>query len=368
MRMYMIRLYRHSITLVFTGALVATLAQARSSRADSTDCLAQAGLDNPVGDTIWACLGDPVQEKLGTLVFGTKEYDDLKKIKDGLDVIRNGYNAVSAASEENWAEAIEGVFGIAGTYFPGLECVTTIANNTVFKAVTALGCLSQQLATANCGLADLRSCWTDEKMFCNASNSCGCYTDLPYVPGTSNQSLWADCGWGTKECETDNDCDTGQRCTNSQCVTPEGCDGNGGSYDACGVCDGDGTSCLGCDGVANSGLVDDACGVCGGDGTSCMGCDGVAWSGLVYDVCGVCGGDDSSCAGCDGIPWSGASYDACGVCGGDGSSCSSGGGDGGGIGGGGGDGSLCDEIYGDWTWDECYMDDGCWDTCVENPM
>merc|ERR1712048_99177 len=65
--------------------------------------------------------------------------------------------------------------------------------------------------------------------------------------------------------------------------------------DACGVCDGDGSSCAGCDGVPNSGVVDDACGVCGGDGSSCAGCDGVSNSGLVNDECGVCDGDGLSC-------------------------------------------------------------------------
>ena len=32
----------------------------------------------------------------------------------------------------------------------------------------------------------------------------------------------------------------------------------------------------------------DACGVCGGSGTSCQGCDGVANSGKVRDFCGSC--------------------------------------------------------------------------------
>ena len=44
--------------------------------------------------------------------------------------------------------------------------------------------------------------------------------------------------------------------------------------------------------------VRDACGVCLGDGSSCMGCDGVAHSGLIEDECGLCGGDGQSCGGC----------------------------------------------------------------------
>ena len=42
-----------------------------------------------------------------------------------------------------------------------------------------------------------------------------------------------------------------------------------GVYDDCGVCDGDNSTCAGCDGVPNSGLVEDACGVCDGDGSTC---------------------------------------------------------------------------------------------------
>jgi len=38
------------------------------------------------------------------------------------------------------------------------------------------------------------------------------------------------------------------------------------------------------------------------------------------DVCGVCGGDGKSCLGCDGTPH-GPTYDKCGVCGGYGSTC-----------------------------------------------
>lgn len=69
-----------------------------------------------------------------------------------------------------------------------------------------------------------------------------------------------------------------------------GCDGFGGSYDQCGVCNGSGTTCGGCDGLG--GTVD-ACGVCNGSGNTCGGCDGQGGS---VDACGVCAGDGSSCA------------------------------------------------------------------------
>jgi len=65
--------------------------------------------------------------------------------------------------------------------------------------------------------------------------------------------------------------------------------------DVCGVCAGDGKSCLGCDNKPNSGKVKDVCGVCGGDGKSCLGCDGKPKSGKVFDACHVCGGDGRSC-------------------------------------------------------------------------
>jgi len=83
-----------------------------------------------------------------------------------------------------------------------------------------------------------------------------------------------------------------------------------GKVDACGVCNGDGSTCAGCDGVPNSGKKFDACSVCGGSGS--------------FDKCGMClpanhSFRDFSCAGCDGVPNSGKVNDACGVCGGDGS-------------------------------------------------
>src|SRR5690606_33583901 len=54
---------------------------------------------------------------------------------------------------------------------------------------------------------------------------------------------------------------------------------------------------LGCDGVPFSHKVPDACGVCGGDGSSCLNCAGELGT-AQRDACGVCGGDGSSCRQC----------------------------------------------------------------------
>ena len=49
--------------------------------------------------------------------------------------------------------------------------------------------------------------------------------------------------------------------------------------------------------AADSGKKTDECGVCDGDGSSCKGCDGEAKSGKKRDSCGVCGGTVSTCGG-----------------------------------------------------------------------
>ncbi|KNC47630.1 uncharacterized protein AMSG_02652 [Thecamonas trahens ATCC 50062] len=136
-----------------------------------------------------------------------------------------------------------------------------------------------------------------------------------------------------------------------------GCDGLGGIVDACGVCAGNGSSCvISCDetiapdaavdcagstGLPLSAFIDscgdcyggdarkDSCGVCGGgnvdrdDCAVCFGgnaakdaCGVCFGGGRFADVCGVCYGNATSCAGCDAVPNSGVVLDACGVCGG----------------------------------------------------
>jgi hypothetical protein len=93
-----------------------------------------------------------------------------------------------------------------------------------------------------------------------------------------------------------------------------GCDGlvnSGKELDACGVCNGDGLSCAGCDGAPNSGKSIDNCGVCGGPGILPGTCDCM---GNVLDQCNICGGAGIAAGKCD---CAGSVADACHVCGGD---------------------------------------------------
>jgi len=93
-------------------------------------------------------------------------------------------------------------------------------------------------------------------------------------------------------------------------VIDPGCDGQGGEYDRCGVCNGDNDCLSGCDNQPFSTLQEDDCGVCGGLNLCVGGCDSLPHSTAEYDNCGVCGGDNA-CFGCDG---QGGEYDECGVC------------------------------------------------------
>lgn len=63
-----------------------------------------------------------------------------------------------------------------------------------------------------------------------------------------------------------------------------------------------------CFGQPNGKAVVDRCGVCGGNGTTCLDCLGVPRGTHRYDACGVCGGNSRMCVDCKGV--------CCGVCGG----------------------------------------------------
>jgi len=171
------------------------------------------------------------------------------------------------------------------------------------------------------------------------SSSCtGCMEEA-----ACNYDLSATVSGGCEYAETNYDC-------SGNCNVEVDCNGTcGGSLidDECGVCEGDGSSCLGevpgcmdseacnynseatfdngsceendCAGVCGGSSVVDCDGVCDGsaEGLGCgcreaapsgcdnvcnstvaADCDGVCGGGLIDDACGVCDGDNSSCTGC----------------------------------------------------------------------
>ena len=121
----------------------------------------------------------------------------------------------------------------------------------------------------------------------------------PFTCASAIASFGCDFAWG--------DTTIGEAC-------PVSC-GNCPEEDVCGVCEGDGSSCLDCEGTPNGDAELDECGVCGGSGiadgacdcdgnvdagcgcgeTGPSGCDETCGSTLEFDECGVCGGDDSTC-------------------------------------------------------------------------
>jgi hypothetical protein len=103
--------------------------------------------------------------------------------------------------------------------------------------------------------------------------------------------------------------------------TDEGNPTTGPRVDQCGICGGNGTTCLDCKGVPKGSATIDQCGICGGDGKSCLDCNGIPKGTAMIDQCGVCGGDGKSCLDCKGVPKGTATIDRCGICGGDGKSC-----------------------------------------------
>ena len=106
----------------------------------------------------------------------------------------------------------------------------------------------------------------------------------------------------------------------STCKDCNGVENGSSVYDICDVCDGNGQSCLDCEGTPNGPAVYDRCDVCAGN-DSTLDCNGVCGGSSVNDVCGVCDGDGTACLDCSGVPNGTLQYDRCDVCGGRDTTC-----------------------------------------------
>lgn len=144
---------------------------------------------------------------------------------------------------------------------------------------------------------------------CNFTHNFLCdNTPIPAVYQTAN----CDLGLLSNGCSAN--------CADRTCFDCRGTRGSA-TYDACGVCGGDGTTCLDCNYVPNGLATYDQCGVCNGQDESCMDCSGVPRGTRQYDVCDVCDGDGSTCVDCAGVVGGSSAYDHCDVCNGGNATC-----------------------------------------------
>ena len=100
---------------------------------------------------------------------------------------------------------------------------------------------------------------------------------------------------------------------------PKDCRGTWGGVvfkDACTVCGGANESCADCNGVPNGPHTVDKCGKCHkSKSMHCrLDCQGVWGGGVLNDVCGVCGGDGTSCLDCAGQVNGDFIFDQCNSC------------------------------------------------------
>jgi len=125
---------------------------------------------------------------------------------------------------------------------------------------------------------------------CGDYNNSGCA-----VCGAHSYCKWC-CNNGTGSCI---DIGSSASCGNSACITNSSqCVRGSFVCDSC-VCPFGfgGPTCnetYDCAGKLAGNATLDICGVCNGNGTSCLGCDGKPF-GAHYDNCGVCGGNGTSC-------------------------------------------------------------------------
>ena len=144
---------------------------------------------------------------------------------------------------------------------------------------------------------------------CSASGGGSCVKGDASGP---KATCGADYQWQYGSCGCNVTCQQGGSCVCGSCDCLSGTGGNDcskvwtceGYYipanetahhlDQCGVCNGNGSSCLGCDGISTYYFKKyDKCGVCGGDGTSCYGvCNYDSCSSCTLaDKCVWCGGE-----------------------------------------------------------------------------
>jgi len=198
-------------------------------------------------------------------------------------------------------------YDCANFCFLSSDCVSCASQSACTWCETSKKCLQNaDPDLANCAATYPDTCpcsFTNSSCTqCTANPGCGWCCAAgggSCVPGDGAGPTGAQCtitDWRYSACSTEAcvpDCVRGT-CVCGKCVCPRPFGGP-----TCNLTEG-------CDGVLGSGITVDVCGICGGDGSTCLGCDGIPF-GATYDICGVCGGDGSSC-------WTLCPFDKCSSC------------------------------------------------------
>jgi hypothetical protein len=180
------------------------------------------------------------------------------------------------------------------------ECTGCAANVNCTWCQSTQQCLQAPVNTSTCPVQ-----YNVNTNYCpcsDYSSSCEDCSENPY------------CGWCCTNGGAGGSCVSGNSSASSTCTSLSGT----WEYHTC-------SSLTGCNPPCARGAC--VCGQCqcppqwtGPTCNTLIGCDGVPGSNMTVDICGVCGGNGTSCLGCNGQPF-GPTYDQCGVCGGDGTEC-----------------------------------------------
>jgi len=187
----------------------------------------------------------------------------------------NNPNCVWCQDSQKCLQSTDPAAKTCGQQYANQNCPCSLSNQT------CADCLNNP---NNCGW-----CCSGGQSYCLSGASTGPTT----TPSSGACGQWS---FGNTGCLASNctpSCVVGD-CVCGKCICPIGYGGP--------TCN----ETVGCDGVIGSGKVIDVCGICGGNGTSCLGCDGIPF-GKTYDICGVCGGNGTSC-------WTKCPFTDCNVC------------------------------------------------------
>ena len=253
------------------------------------------------------------------VAFGTSTQDLCCECVDGASYYPNGVKPAEHTQIENlWTQGQEAFAAAAAT-------MTTFRALVEPRHKAAAQTLYEQAEQA------FKDAWALVATQAAVPGTTMCYPELTALPQvTNNRDACGVCKGQLSSCLGCATSATPLPVGPLEGLYPDDCDVCGGSteVDVCGICGGssNGLDCVGCDGIVASGKVQDAC--YDSDDTRMYSIDAVSGAktllvqvGEVGSGCSdpdafitACAAGGGGCCGCDGVPNSGKTLDACGSC------------------------------------------------------